>query len=282
MWKAKQPEHQSVETGDGKPADTPPAVQPLTSDETALLADLEQIIDCGRRSFIGVGTALATIRDSKLYRQTHDTFEAYCKSRWQIGRAHAYRQIEAAETLEILSPIGDKLPTTESQVRPLLQFVLQDRSAVWQVVAKQLPGERLTAGKIGEVVKWLIRDSQDQPFKQVRLAKKRKAKQQRDEWQKREDQKRLSRLTEPVVDLGERMLGVKRDIERAAATLRPEHWPALVELLRKMADDLAVRPRVICPNCGCHEVDNDGDCSNCQEPGIVGKAESGDHQEPAA
>ena len=103
-----------------------PAAAALTTTETATLAGCEEIIkDRGRRSFVEVGKALATIRDSKLYRETHDTFEAYCKERWQISRPQAYRQIEEAQTIEVLSPNGDTLPEVESHVRPLLQFPLR-------------------------------------------------------------------------------------------------------------------------------------------------------------
>lgn len=42
------------------------------------------------------GEALATIRDEKLYRMTHTTFEEYVGERWGFSRRTAYRMIEAA------------------------------------------------------------------------------------------------------------------------------------------------------------------------------------------
>lgn len=39
-----------------------------------------------------------------------------------MSRPHAYRFIDTAEVVQNLSPIGDKLPTTESQARPLTKL----------------------------------------------------------------------------------------------------------------------------------------------------------------
>ena len=46
--------------------------------------------DC---TFIEVGKALLAIRDAKLYRKTHKTFEAYCRDRWEMSRPRAYQLI---------------------------------------------------------------------------------------------------------------------------------------------------------------------------------------------
>jgi hypothetical protein len=35
------------------------------------------------------------------------------------------------------------------------------------------------------------------------------------------------------------------------------------------SDDESFTPDMTCPNCGHHEVDDDGDCASCHEPGIV-------------
>lgn len=42
------------------------------------------------------GRALTVIRDARLYRETHATFEAYCRERWQMSRPRAYQLISAA------------------------------------------------------------------------------------------------------------------------------------------------------------------------------------------
>lgn len=70
-------------------------------------AELEKVIANGIKTFRDVGEALATIRAKKLYADEFETFEEYVKTKWDIGRAYAYRMIEAAEIAKDLSPIGD-------------------------------------------------------------------------------------------------------------------------------------------------------------------------------
>jgi hypothetical protein len=92
----------------------------LRSDESARLAELEAIVTDGLNTFVTVGRALAEIRDSRLYRGSHGTFEAYCEQQWSLSRSRAYRIIEAAGITEALSPIGDTpAPANEGQAREL-------------------------------------------------------------------------------------------------------------------------------------------------------------------
>ncbi len=64
-------------------------MQALTSSEATRLAELEEQISSGLATFVAVGQALLEVRDRRLYRQTHATFEAYCRERWGIGRSHS-------------------------------------------------------------------------------------------------------------------------------------------------------------------------------------------------
>ncbi|HLH23292.1 MAG TPA: hypothetical protein VK066_12275 [Chloroflexota bacterium] len=82
-----------------------------------------------------MGQALQHIRDHRLYKQSDATFEAYVARRWPDlgGHKYAYRVIAAAETVRQLSPMGDTLPATERQARPLT--LLDEptlRIAAWQ------------------------------------------------------------------------------------------------------------------------------------------------------
>ena len=47
---------------------------------------------------------VAEIRDSKLYREHYQTFDAYCNERWGWTRQRAYQVISAAE----VSTVGKK------------------------------------------------------------------------------------------------------------------------------------------------------------------------------
>lgn len=89
----------------------------MTLPVTTALAAQETIIERGLHTFVEVGTALATVRDERLYRVAHETFEAYCRERWGFDRTYAHRVIGAAEVVSVL-PNGNR-PTTESQAREL-------------------------------------------------------------------------------------------------------------------------------------------------------------------
>lgn len=125
---------------------------PLTKEDKTELKSAERTIANGWDTFVNVGKALATIRDSRLYRETHKSFESYTRDRWQYGKAYASRLIGAAETVEDLTSIeGKTLPVNESQVRPLLSLPREKRAEAWQKVIEQAEGGKLTARLVSQV-----------------------------------------------------------------------------------------------------------------------------------
>ena len=97
---------------------------------TLSLPELERVIERGQQTFIEVGRALLEIRDRRLYRETHATFEAYCRERWGWGRRYVNRQIVAAQVARTLGPIGPK-PANEAQARAMLnRLEPEERKAV--------------------------------------------------------------------------------------------------------------------------------------------------------
>ena len=118
------------------------------------LADCEVIIQRGLNTFIDVGNALLEIRDNRLYKDCHATFEDYCKERWDFTRQHAYRLMEAAEVAGNLSPMGDILPATERQARPLTQLEPEQQREVWGRVTES--GDKVTASRVQEEVDSII------------------------------------------------------------------------------------------------------------------------------
>ena len=97
------------------------------------LAHLENIIAGNQYRFYEIGKALKEIRDSRLYKLTlFETFEAYAKARWDIGRSQAYRLINAYSVIGNLSPIGDILPGNESQTRSLIQLDPVKQRKIWR------------------------------------------------------------------------------------------------------------------------------------------------------
>jgi hypothetical protein len=97
------------------------------------LLDLERIIASGRSGFYQTGKSLREVRDDRLYRELlFDSFNAYLKNRWDMGRAQAYRLIEASRVIDNLSPIGDTLPENEAQLRPLTTLTAVDQRRIWR------------------------------------------------------------------------------------------------------------------------------------------------------
>lgn len=122
---------------------------PLTRAEQIALDDCEQRIERGLKVFIEVGSALAFIRDNRLYRASHQTFEAYAKVRFNISRPRAYELITAAE---VVSGIPDTLPapTNAGQATELAKLPEADRADVW-AEAVERTGGKPTAAAVRQV-----------------------------------------------------------------------------------------------------------------------------------
>lgn len=117
------------------------------------LSELEEIIDRGLKDFARTGAALEEVREKRLYRTNHKTFEDYCQKRWGMARSHVYRLIEASKTVANLSPTGDKPalyvePSSESQVRPLAGLPAPVQQQVWNKAVENAGGKQPTAADI--------------------------------------------------------------------------------------------------------------------------------------
>jgi hypothetical protein len=129
------------------------------------IEQLEDVIQKGQQTFVEVGHALMEIRDRGLYRDVlgYETFEQYCKERWEFNRAHAYRLIDSAKVIENVSPIGDIKPTTESQARPLTKLEPQQQQVAWEKAVQTAPDGKVTAAHVSKIVKGMT--NQEPPAK---------------------------------------------------------------------------------------------------------------------
>ncbi len=90
-----------------------------------------------------------TGKDGKSYpatrcpRETHGTFEDYCRERWGMERRHAYRLIDAAGVVSNLCPTGHILPTTERQARELTALEPEQQREVWTRAVETAPNRPL-------------------------------------------------------------------------------------------------------------------------------------------
>lgn len=91
----------------------------LSMAEWERLSTLEDVIKRGVQSFVSVGEALMEVRGDRLYRETHETFEDYCRERWGFRREVADRYVRAAEVVAAINPIGLPQPANEAVAREL-------------------------------------------------------------------------------------------------------------------------------------------------------------------
>jgi hypothetical protein len=134
-----------------------PEERGLTTTEKSRYRQLDKAVRMGIGSFVIVGMALKEISDKRLYRGEFATFPEYLRDRHEMAKAHAYRLMDAATTvseIEKKSPNRRLLPTSEWQVRPLLQLPLKDRPLAWEMVTEkaQEAGEKITARLVSKVV----------------------------------------------------------------------------------------------------------------------------------
>lgn len=116
------------------------------------LSECEGIIERGLSTFVEVGNALLEIRDSRLYRESHATFEDYCRERWAMAKTHANRLIGAAQVVSDLAPMG-VIPTSERQARELAAIEPPLRASVWERALETAPDGKVTAAHVREVAR---------------------------------------------------------------------------------------------------------------------------------
>ncbi|MGB5637124.1 MAG: hypothetical protein WBM44_11260 [Waterburya sp.] len=136
----------------------------LSVDERAERDRLEQTVE---QSFVTLGNALKTLRDKRLYRETHSTFEAYVRDRFDFTRAAAYYLIRASEVVDNLrcqqfvdTNKHTVLPTRESQCRPLAKLSPQRQREVWFSAVEQAGDNKVPSARlIKSVIKQNYSDS---------------------------------------------------------------------------------------------------------------------------
>jgi hypothetical protein len=129
-------------------------LEPLTPEEESERHRLELKVE---RAFYEAGVALRELRDRRLYRSTHKTWERYCKDRFGYGRDSADLKILAIGVVDNLKenlPTNGRqiLPTNERQVRPLTTLELEEQCQVWSEAVEE------SGGKVpsGRVVKGIV------------------------------------------------------------------------------------------------------------------------------
>ena len=124
----------------------------LAPNEQFRLEQCEKIIERGLNTFVEVGRALTEIRDSKLYRISYKTFEAYCKERWEIGRSRAYELIDHAKVAEIAEAVGGDLSAVADISKRDVRYIKSDLPAVTEDVKARIEQGEPPSKAIAEAV----------------------------------------------------------------------------------------------------------------------------------
>lgn len=245
-WGAAPDPEADKAAGESRPAISPATVPApyetqgegeLDTREQADLVTCETALDNLRIAFWAAGKALQTIRDARLYRATHATFEDYCQDRWGMTRQQASRLIQAWPLAEALSPIGDKI--NESQVRVLLP--LADRHGpeaavtVYQAVV-EADGIRLTADVLKDAAQLVMPATRFDPAEAAQQIRKYLA------GELDPAPPRAAAATAFKAELGRLRAITKRDSLRAAARENPDEVrqviAELIKELRALLDDI--------------------------------------------
>jgi DNA adenine methylase len=118
-----------------------PAAAGLSRAERKELNQLEAVIVDAIKLQLDAAQALLRIRNCRLYRAEYDTFEEYCRCRWNMSREHGRRLCNWAEVsanLDANATNGGKLPLHESHARPLARLTPQQQHIAWHEI-KKLP-----------------------------------------------------------------------------------------------------------------------------------------------
>lgn len=99
-----------------------------------------------------------TYRDGVLWRRDHDSFASYMKQQWNFEKSQGYRLLKFGIFIAALetpiSPFGENLPTSEGQVRELIDLVPEHYQVeCWNEITSEKAANELTGGVVSALVK---------------------------------------------------------------------------------------------------------------------------------
>lgn len=127
------------------------------------LRTLERIIDATQESARQHWAAWLTIRERKLYKAGgYQSWDDYCKDRWQLDRSTVNKNITAAKTFDELSgkisPAGAVVP--DSHVRVLAHFPQELQVEIYEQAKRTAPGQ-LTAEWIEKTANRMMQEKEE-------------------------------------------------------------------------------------------------------------------------
>lgn len=252
----------------------------LSDNEIAERAELEKGVDdaiLSIRATCRMGDRLLKIlHDKKLYRNTHKTWDAYCKERFGFTKGQANRRISFANLIENLEevainqsltdgsskqgdlvPVGIILPDREGQARPLLKLETPEQQhQAWKRAQEATGAEQPPATAVAKAVKEIEQgeaiEAEPAPEPEPKPEDKLAAINEKLDFYKTEYLKYQGKYQD---ESGSRQLAeqaektAKRDLKRVMAAL--EERNALIkekdEELSKKAEELSKVSEIIAP-----------------------------------
>jgi hypothetical protein len=121
----------------------------LTMEENQDLERLESIVERGLQSAY---SSLLEIRDKRLYRSTHGSFEDYCLDRFGISRRRAYQLIDAAKVAQAVCTTGTHEVANERQARALVGLPEEQQREAWEKACEAAGDSSPTAKQVQDAV----------------------------------------------------------------------------------------------------------------------------------
>ena len=147
----------SVEVKGAPNHPTTPNPEPLTDEQHDKFQKLEEQITDNLLSSFKLAAALAQILDERLYRENFDTFEEYCKKRWDYSRSYCARLAKMHGVLTDLKKYEDNqvFPSNELQARVFVPLKKDQRIKLLETVFKDSKTDRTTAAELAKYRKQL-------------------------------------------------------------------------------------------------------------------------------
>ena len=125
----------------------------------------EELVTIGFEASIVAAKALHEIHSYKggmLWKENYRSFWGYCEAKWGYKKSQAYRLRDTGRFLceigDPHSPAGERQPTSEGQIRPLLDAVPTEHQAeCWKEIVKDKDPRDLTGPLVAKEAKKFVR-----------------------------------------------------------------------------------------------------------------------------
>lgn len=126
---------------------------PITENDQQRLVALEAAIDQGAAALRDMGNALLEIRDARLYRLTHSSFENYLRERFNFSRQYGYLLMQLATIAERCQPLVDIPLHSEQHARLLGRLPDEQQGPAWAAAVESAGGKVPTTAQLKTAIK---------------------------------------------------------------------------------------------------------------------------------